>query len=138
MRAAEASTRWRANYDLMHAQVLGYRVRLFQALLALDQHAKNPAVPKSKTSNEWHLQRTPKMMAPDAQVVKLTKIDMDELKKQEKTARELLTQVMKDHPNTPWSRRAEWELGMGFGFQIIEGFRDPRYRDLKDIKFPKP
>ena len=53
-------------------------------------------------------------------------------------ARELLTQVMKDHPNTPWSRRAEIELGSGFGFQIIEGFRDLRYRDLKDIKFPKP
>lgn len=138
LRASEESTRWRANFDLMHAQVLGYRVRLFQALLALDQHAKNPQPVKNKMSNEWHLQRTPKMMAPDAQVVKATKIDMDELKKQEQTARDLLNQVVKDHPRTPWARRAEWELGYGFGFQIIEGFRDPRYRDLKDIKFPKP
>lgn len=138
LRASEESTRWRANFDLMHAQVLGYRVRLFQALLALDQHAKNPQAPKNKMSNEWHLQRTPKMMAPDAQVVKATKIDMDELKKQEQTARDLLNQVVKDHPRTPWARRAEWELAYGFGFQIIEGFRDPRYRDLKDIKFPKP
>lgn len=138
LRASEESTRWRANFDLMHAQVLGYRVRLFQALLALDQHAKNPQAPKNKMSNEWHLQRTPKMMAPDAQVVKATKIDMDELKKQEQTARDLLNQVVKDHPRTPWARRAEWELAYGFGFQIIEGFRDPRYRDLRDIKFPKP
>ncbi len=45
---------------------------------------------------------------------------------------------MKDHPNTPWARRAEWELAYGFGFQIIDSFRDPRYQNLKDIKFPKP
>lgn len=138
LRAAEESTRWRANFDLMHAQVLGYRVRLFQALLALDQHAKNPVAAKNKMSNEWHLQRTPKMMAPDAQVVKATKIDMDELKKQEQTARDLLAKVIKDHPLTPWARRAEWELANGFGFQIVEGFRDPRYKNLVGIKFPKP
>ncbi len=138
MRASEESTRWRANYDLMHAQILAYRVRLFQALLALDQHMKSPIAPKSKISNEWHLQRTPKMLAPDAQVVKATKIDMEELKKQEQTAREMLAEVIKNHPNTPWSNRANFELAYGFGFQIIEGFRDPRYRDTKGIKLPKP
>lgn len=138
MRASEESTRWRANYDLMHAQILAYRVRLFQALLALDQHMKSPIAPKSKISNEWHLQRTPKMLAPDAQVVKATKIDMEELKKQEQTAREMLAEVIKNHPNTPWSNRANFELAYGFGFQIIEGFRDPRYRDTKGIKLPNP
>ncbi|MDB5337313.1 MAG: hypothetical protein JWN70_2932 [Planctomycetaceae bacterium] len=138
LRASEESTRWRANYDLIHAQILAYRVRLFQALLALDQHAKSPMVPKSKLSNEWHLQRTPKMLAPDAQVVKATKIDMEELKKQEAEAREMLAKVVKDHPNTPWSNRANFELQYGFGFQIIEGFRDPRYRDTKGIKLPNP
>lgn len=138
LRAAEESTRWRANYDLIHAQILAYRVRLFQALLALDQHLKSPMVAKSKTSNEWHLQRTPKMLAPDAQVVKATKIDMEELKKQEAAAREMLAQVVKEHPNTPWANRANFELAYGFGFQVIEGFRDPRYRDTKGIKLPNP
>lgn len=138
LRKAEESTRWRANYDLILAQVYAYRVRLFQALLALDQHMKNPIAPKNKMANEWHLQRTPKMLAPDAQVVKATKIDMEELKKQEQIARDLLAEVVKNHPHTPWSNRAEFELAYGFGFTIIDGFRDPRYRDLKDIKFPKP
>ena len=139
LRAAEESTRWRANYDLMHAQILAYRVRLFQALLALDQHVKSPMIPKSKVSNEWHLQRTPKMLAPDAQVVKATKIDMEELKKQEQAARDMLAEVVKNHPNTPWSNRANFELAYGFGFQVIEGFRDPRYRELpKGFKLPNP
>ena len=140
LRASEESTRWRANFDLIHAQVLAYRVRLFQALLALDQHAKNPQVPKNKISNEWHLQRTPKMMAPDAQVVKATKIDMEELKKQEQRARDMLNEVVKNHPNTPWANRAQYELNYGFGFQIIEGFRDPRYKDVAKlgIKVPNP
>ena len=140
LRASEESTRWRANYDLMHAQILAYRVRLFQALLALDQHAASPMVPKNKTSNEWHLSRTPKMLAPDARVVKATKIDMEELKKQEQTAREMLAEVIKNHPKTPWANRANFELAHGFGFQIIEGFRDPRYRDIGKlgIKVPKP
>ncbi|MES2791263.1 MAG: vWA domain-containing protein [Planctomycetota bacterium] len=138
LRAAEESPRWRANFDLMHGQILAYRVRLFQALLALDLHLKSPMVPKNKTTNEWHLQRTPKMLAPDAQVVKITKIDMDELKKQEQIARDLLGDVIKNHPNTPWAYRANFELNAGFGFQIVESFRDPRYKDLKDVKLPKP
>ena len=80
------------------------------------------------------------MLAPDARVVKATKIDMEELKKQEQTAREMLAEVIKNHPKTPWANRANFELAHGFGFQIIEGFRDPRYRDIGKlgIKVPKP
>lgn len=144
LRAAEESTRWRANFDLLHAQVLGYRVRLFQAMLALDKHARVGFQPKDKKYNEWHLLRTAQMLAPDPQVVKVTKIDMAELKKQEQTARKLFEQVIKDHPQTPWARRAEWELGNGFGFTMIENWRDPRYYEfdqdvnMKRIKLPTP
>jgi hypothetical protein len=138
LRASEESTRWRANYDLMLGQIFAYRVRLFQAMLALDQHARTPAVPKDKKSNEWHLIRTQKMLAPDAKQIKFFHVDMDELKKQEEKARKLLAEVIKNHPRTPWANRAEFELIHGFGFTMIDGWRDPRYRDLKDIKFPKP
>lgn len=138
LRASEESTRWRANFDLMHAQVYAYRVRLFQAMLALEQHAKNPPPAKDKKSNEWHLQRTPKMIEPDEKQVKYYDVNMKELKEEEDKARKLLADVVKNHPRTPWANRAEYELASGFGFRMIEGWRDPRYSNLVGIKLPKP
>lgn len=138
LRKQEEAARWRANYDLMLAQVYAYRVRLFQAMLALEQHAKNPPVPKDKKSNEWHLQRTPTMLAPDAKQVKYYDVSMAELKEEEEKARKLLAEVIKNHPRTPWANRAEYELANGFGFRMIEGWRDPRYSQAVGIKLPKP
>ena len=48
--------------------------------------------------------------------------------------------VIKTHPGTPWARRAEYELGGGFGMKFVEDFRDPRYDRFysdKEIKIPK-
>jgi hypothetical protein len=137
LRAAEESKRWRANYDLMLGQVYAFRVRLFQAMLALDQHARNPQPAKSKKSNQWNLVRTQTMLAPDPQQVKFFNVDLDELKKQELKARKLLAEVVKNHPQTPWANRAEFELDHGFGFTVEDVYYDPRYRDKK-IKLPKP
>ena len=41
LRDKEQSQRWRAHYDLAHAQMLAYRVRLFQYILNLDLIQKN-------------------------------------------------------------------------------------------------
>ncbi|MBI2805943.1 MAG: VWA domain-containing protein, partial [Planctomycetes bacterium] len=38
LREKEESQRWRANFDLAYAQVLAYRVRMFQFLLAMDAY----------------------------------------------------------------------------------------------------
>jgi hypothetical protein len=137
LRDKEASQRWRANYDLMLAQTMAYRVRLFQFCLAMDQHKKHFPKPKSEKSNVWNLARTAKMIEPDAQVVKVTKVDTAKLNQQEQAAREMFELVKRQHPRTPWSNRAEYELQVGFGFQFAEGFRDPRY-DNVDFKLPKP
>lgn len=135
-RDREESWRWRAAYDLIHAQVLAYRVRLFQYLLALDQHVKNNPRPKKPQTNTWSIRIRREMLPPDPEQVKITKVDLEELENQRKTAEELYRYVIDQHPGTPWSRRAQYELNQGFGVEFYEDFRDPRY-DSVDIKLPK-
>lgn len=139
LREKERSMRWRAHFDLIHAQVQAYRVRLFQYILALDQHARNKPQPKDPKNNAWNVVRTPKMLPPDPQQVKAAGVDLDELKQQEQRAREEFQAVIDRHPNTPWARVAQHELRLGFGIALVDVFRDPRYDQVgRDIKLPKP
>jgi hypothetical protein len=136
LRDKEPAERWRANYDLMHAQCLAYRVRLFQLLLSLDAHQKNKPVPKDPKNNYWDIRRVKEMLEPDKEQVRQTKVDMAELKKQNEVAKAEFKDVINRHPGTPWARRAEWELTSGFGMKFGEANWDPRY-DKLDIKTPK-
>ena len=78
------------------------------------------------------------MLAPTDRQIKLTRVDMDELKKQLELSKAQFEFVKKSHPGTPWAHRAEYELNMGFGMKFYEGFRDPRYdRIFSEIKAPK-
>ena len=134
---ARRITRWRANFDLAYAQVLAYRVRLFQFLLAMDAYLNNFPQPKNPQNNIWNIRRVQEMLAPTERQIKLTRVDMDELKKQLDVARKQFEYVIKQHPRTPWARRAELDLGEGFGMRFEEGFRDPRYDRIRnEIKLP--
>ncbi len=139
LRAKEDSPRWRAAYDLLYAQCLAYRVRLFQFILALDQHAKTAPAFKNEKSNVWNVVRTPEILPPDKQQVELTRVDLKQLNDQEQKARELFEQVVNNHPRTPWARRAQTELRWGFGMRFAEHFHDPRYYELekRKLKLPK-
>ena len=136
LREKETSQRWRANYDLMHAQCLAYRVRLFQLLLSLDQHRKQRPMPKDPMKNAWNIERVKGLLEPDKEQIRQTKVDVDELKKQSEIATRELEAVIENHPSTPWARRARWELDAGFGMKFVEVFRDTRYSNL-DFKLPK-
>ena len=136
LRDKESEERWRANYDLMHAQCLAYRVRLFQLLLSLDAHQKNKPIPKDSKNNYWDIRRVQEMLEPDKEQVRQTKVDMAELKKQNEVAKAEFKEVVARHPGTPWARRAQWELTHGFGMKFGEAYWDPRY-DKLDIKVPK-
>lgn len=137
LREKEQSQRWRANFDLTYAQVLAYRVRLFQFLLVMDEHLNNFPKPASEQHNVWNVQRTPDMQTPTDRQVKLTKVDTEELNKQLGIARAQFEFVRKTHPGTPWANRAELELNRGFGMRFQSEFRDPRYdRVGSEIKFP--
>lgn len=137
--AKEESMRWRAHYDLTHAQLLAYRVRLFQYILALDKHMAEKPKPKDPKNNRWHARRVPKMLEPTPTQIKQAGVDMAELQAQEKRAREEFQAVVKSHPRTPWARLAEQELAVGFGIDMIDVYWDPNYdRVGKDIKLPNP
>jgi hypothetical protein len=137
-REKDESQRWRANFDLAYAQVLAYRVRLFQFLLAMDAYLNNLPQPKDPKNNVWNIVRVKDMLAPTDRQIKLTKVDMNELKKQLELAKAQFEFVIKTHPGTPWANRAEYELSIGFGMKFYEDFRDPRYdRIFSEIKVPK-
>lgn len=135
----EPSMRWRAHYDLIHAQLLAYRVRLFQYLLVLDKHQAEKPKPKDPKNNAWNVRRVPKMLEPTPTQIKQAGVDMAELQAQEKKAREEFQAVIKNHQKTPWARLAQQEMAVGFGMEFVEVFRDPNYANIgKDIKLPKP
>jgi len=136
LRDKDSSERWRANYDLMHAQCLAYRVRLFQLLLSLDAHQKTKPTPKDPKTNFWDIRRVHELLEPDKEQIRQTKVDFAELKQQNEQAKAEFQDVIKNHPGTPWAQRAQWELGGGFGMKFGEAFWDPRY-DKLDVKFPK-
>jgi len=138
LRDKEASARWRANYDLMHAQCLAYRVRLYQLIISLEQHQKLRPVPANPKNNQWDIHRVKDLLEPDKEQVKRFRVDYDEVKKQNKTAISELEAVIENHSRTPYARRAQWELDHGFGMKFVEVFRDPNYaRYVREIKIPK-
>ena len=137
LRDKETSARWRVNFDLMHAQCLAYRVRLFQLLLSIDRQMKSHPSPKDPRSNAWTIQSATELLEPDKEQIRQTRVDIDELKKQNATAREEFDAVVRNHPGTPWARRAEWELNQGFGLKFVEDFRSPQYDQVKASELPK-
>ena len=146
-RAVEESQRWRAAYDLAYAQLVIFRMRLYQYILILDQHMRTGRKPQKKESNEWNMGHTRKSILPDEQQFSALKNAfgmkqsreeyLETVKSQEQLALKLLRRVIELHPGTPWSRRAQHEINLGFGHRLYENFRDPRYQSMRaQIKLP--
>ena len=70
--------------------------------------------------------------------IALSRRSRKELDAREKRARNLFQLVLTEHTNTPWARRADYELGTGLEMIFAESFSDPRYAEVgKSIKLPK-
>ncbi len=149
LRSQEESRRWRANYDLIMAQCLAYRVRLFQFMLALDKHARDASPPNDKKSNQWRVRVTTQMIVPDAdqfaRIKQAYKLQvnrdefLEEMQRQQERATDLYKLVESEHAGTPWAKRASYERRSGFGMQFRERFEDPRYAEVgpgKKIQIP--
>lgn len=99
------------------AQLYVFRLRLYQYLLAMDQHANNMPAPKNPKSNEWNFWWGGKPIVPDEQQfdrlakafqMKMTRDEYLEMVKTEETAAvERMQAVVTDHPGTPWAQRAD-------------------------------
>lgn len=148
LRAQEPSPRWRANYDLAVAQLYIFRLRLYQYLLAMDVHANNMPAPQNPASNEWNFWWGGQPIVPDEQQfdrlkksfqIKMTRDEyLEMVKTEETTAMERIRSVVSDHPGTPWARRAETEIGLGFGFRVGDRLWDPSGRRSEaEMRVPK-
>ncbi|MDA0284033.1 MAG: VWA domain-containing protein [Planctomycetota bacterium] len=148
LRAKEDSQRWRAAYDLIYAQCLAYRVRLFQYLLVLDDHAASGRKPKDPKHNRWDVGSAKDHMEPtDAQFDRIKKAFKLKQSKSEyqalvnsemQKADEAFDAVVAEHTGTPWDARAKWDKGRRFGYSFNSHFWDPKYAEVGTrIKVPK-
>ncbi len=148
LRAVEASRRWQANYDLIVAQCLTYRFRAFQYMLVLDRHSATRPKLQNPKNNEWNIGWSKRVVVPSEEQYRRIQAFfrtrkpreefLAELEQQKSEAERLYRFVMEEHPGTPWARRAQYELGLGFGLEMREGYWSPNYAKVgKEIKVPK-
>jgi hypothetical protein len=128
LRAREASPRWRANFDIMHAQVKAYQIILYEYGAYLEHFMRNPKPVKNihgpkRPTAYWDMNSHGKMLTGD------------KFKKEREEVIGLYTEIMKEHAGTPYAARAEWELHRGFAVELHEVWDDAKLR--AGIKVPK-
>jgi hypothetical protein len=128
-RAREKSPRWRANYDLIYAQILSYQSRLQEYGWYLAEFINTPKAIKNpfgaaKATNEWNIGGVQRLLKPEVTQANRDKADA------------LFRQIQKEYAGTPWGQRATEELSRGYGIELHEGYEDPRGR-AGGIKLPK-
>jgi hypothetical protein len=130
-RSQESSPRWQANFDLLHAQILAYKVRIYEYGAYMAWFERNPkTAPLTQSPNltlaHWAI-RTRRETLTDAETASMVA-----------QSRELFQQVIENHPGTPWAARAQWELSRGFGVELVpEYFAPARPYDGPHIPIPK-
>ena len=106
-RAAIKEPRWQAGFDLALGRVLAAKSRTDGYNLMLAQVKQGRPFKEAK-HNTWILRPAEEFAS-------------SPLEKTAKRARELLDQVVKDHPGTPWAYFAEQELSTPLGWRWSEG-----------------
>ena len=114
----EPNPRWRANYDLLFAQVLAYKVRLYEYGAYLEAFVRNPkSVPFTKAPNltlgRWDITH------------RTETITGEQTRSYIERSAQMFERVKKEHPGTPFAARAEFELSRGFGVELIEQYYGP-------------
>ncbi len=142
LRDSEPSRRWRANYDLISAQLLWYQVRLFEYAIGLEQFARKgvPAVlQKNPKHNRWYIREDPSdFVMPDDVQQRFLGVTPEELQAVYDQAVAGLQAVQREHAGSPWARRAEWELKRKSGVQFKTYFQPPPPPSKPSKPTPKP
>jgi len=137
LRTQEPSRRWRANYDLIRAQLYWYQLRLFEYGIAMDQFVRK-GMKQNPKHNRWYIRETSrKLVLPDEINQKRFKITPEELKEKYHTALARLEEVSRRHEGTPWAKRAKWERKRPFGAKFGTYYQAPPKR-TKRKRRPKP
>jgi len=123
-RDREYTPRWRANFDLMQAQLYAYEARIYEYGAYLEAFQKSPKIIKNiygldKKTNYWDIAHRAEILVPD------------KTREPSEKATKLFKALIAEHPGTPWAARAEWELARGYGVELVEAFYDPRRNSVK-------
>jgi len=121
LRQQEVSPRWQANYDIMLAQLIAYQARIYEYGAYLEYFIRNPKrSPLTKLPNltlvNWDIRTRPQLLKADESQPYIDRATV------------LFQGVIRDHPGTPWSARAELELKRGFGVELIEDYEPPYFQ----------
>jgi hypothetical protein len=110
-RQKEATPRWRAGYDLAMGRVLAQKVRTetYNAMLA---KAKRGLTFEDAKNNTW-------LILPDDEISVGSKWE-----REAELAKQLLQEVVDQHPGTPWGYLASQELITPLGWKWKEEFTD--------------
>lgn len=141
LRAKEDSQRWRACYDLIYGQCLAYRVRLFQYMLTLDDHAAANRLPKDPKHNRWDMHWTNKKPREpsDEQFTRIKKAFnfkgdkaayLKMLAEERQKATEAFDLASREHEGTPWDSRAKFDKSRGYEFEFHSHWWNPRYAEM--------
>lgn len=118
LRRNEASPRWQANYDLLHAQLVAYQARMYEYGAYLEQFMREPKiVPVMKGKNLTHVRW-------DITTRKRT-ITGKVVEPYIERATVMFEELISNHAGTPWAARAEHELQRGFGVELVEVYDAP-------------
>ncbi len=128
LREQEADPRWQANYDIILAQLVAYQARIYEYGVALEEFIQQP---KSATPTKGNK----RLVHWDIRTVKKTRTD--DSKPYIERANERFAQIKQDHPGSPWSARASWELARGFGVDLYPEYRIPIETVSNPMKPPK-
>lgn len=111
VRQGETTPRWRAGYDLAMGRVLAQKVRTetYNAMLA---KAKRGLQFEDAKNNTWRI-------VPDDEISVGSKWEREATQ-----AKELLREVLAEHPGTPWAHLASKELEVPLGWKWKEEFTD--------------
>ena len=120
----ETSLRWRANYELVHAQLLLHKVRLCDLLMAAEELPNRADRPKPE-STHWFLSPSTEVQPFNAALAARLKIEQAVIDTQRSSAIAELNAIIKQHPTTPWAQFAEYELSVGSSVKFIE-YQRPR------------
>jgi len=124
-REQEVSPRWQANYDLLYAQTLCYKVRVYEYAAFLEAFLRQPRPVTKPDTTYWLM------------VTRSETLTGDTTREYVERSRALFEKIIADHPNTPYALRAQWELGRGYGVQLVEDNWDPRHETYDHSKLPK-
>lgn len=148
LREAEPSKRWQANYDLIYAQCLAFRVRLLQYILALDNHKQDRPAPTDIKHNNWMIRPSNQPIL-EPSIVQFSRLNrfchplearddfIARMQNDRTAAQQAIDQVISAHPNTPWAAVAEIEKRQSFGLKLWSYFHDPRFQAVgRKIEIP--